>query len=94
MFDVVQIGNIINLWILHPWKILLELDASFDAETHKHETTNSDGDPDNTERVDEPVFRIWKRAKKNNSTLVKTGPNNSKSTFELDMFKNKIQFTK
>ena len=64
MFDVVQIGDIINLWILHPWKILLELDASFDAETHKHETTNSDGDPDNTERIDEPVFRIWKRAKK------------------------------
>ena len=64
MFDVVQIGDIINLWILHPWKILLELDASFDAETHKHETTNSDGDPDNTERIDEPVVRIWKKAEK------------------------------
>ena len=64
MFDVVQIGDIINLWILHPWKILLELDASFDAETHKHETTNSDGDPDNAERIDEPVVRIWKEAEK------------------------------
>ena len=59
MFDVVQIGDIINLRVLHPRKILLELDARFDAETHKHETANSDSDADHAERIDEPVVGIW-----------------------------------